>query len=166
MNSLSKSGTEEIRAHWMIRGALAQLSNWSCSAQLRKVDATPRRLVSAPKVCPNRTPDQGAVSKGGSAGQRGVRKAAQGFAKKYKPSILRAMQKAGDYYELRKKYQAGPFATCLAESLPTSILVFSGPKQCIGARKVDSKMSVRPIPLDRRRCSEAAESSPSRQRPV
>jgi glycyl-tRNA synthetase beta subunit len=116
MNFLLEIGTEEI-PHWMIPSALAQLSKLDLFGATIEVDATPRRLVVRATGLPNRTPDQEQLVKGPpiSAGE----KAAAGFAKKQgvDPS---AMQKVGDYYELRKKIEGREVRDLLAESLPAS----------------------------------------------
>jgi len=137
---LLEIGTEEI-PHWMIPSALAQLEKLDLFGATPKVDATPRRLVVRAEGLPERTPDQEQLVKGPpiSAGD----KAAQGFAKKQgvDPS---AMQKAGDYYELRKKIQGRPVRDLLAESLPTSILGIQWPKTMYWGAK-GSPRFIRPI---------------------
>ncbi len=98
MNFLLEIGTEEI-PHWMIPSALKQLAAFDLLGAEAQVDATPRRLVVRATNVPDRTPDQHQIVKGPpiSAGE----KAAAGFAKKQGVD-LSAMEKAGDYYELRK----------------------------------------------------------------
>ncbi|HTB10211.1 MAG TPA: glycine--tRNA ligase subunit beta [Bryobacteraceae bacterium] len=140
MNFLLEIGTEEI-PHWMIPSALAQLEKLDLFGATPKVDATPRRLVVRAEGLPDRTPDQEQLVKGPpiSAGE----KAALGFAKKQGVD-LSAMQKAGDYYELRKKIQGRPVRDLLAESLPTSILGIQWPKTMYWGAK-GSPRFIRPI---------------------
>jgi glycyl-tRNA synthetase beta chain len=137
---LLEIGTEEI-PHWMIPGALSQLEKLDLFGAIPKVDATPRRLVVRAEGLPDRTPDQEQLVKGPpiSAGE----KAAQGFAKKQgvDPS---AMQKAGDYYELRKKIQGRAVRDLLSESLPTSILGIQWPKTMYWGAKGGPRF-IRPI---------------------
>jgi glycyl-tRNA synthetase beta chain len=90
---------------------------------------------------PERTPDQEQLVKGPpiSAGE----KAAMGFAKKQGVDSS-ALQKSGDYYELRKKIQGRPVRDILAESLPTSILGLQWPKTMYWGAK-GSPRFIRPI---------------------
>ncbi|MGA3187253.1 MAG: glycine--tRNA ligase subunit beta [Bryobacteraceae bacterium] len=140
MNFLLEIGTEEI-PHWMIPSALAQLSKLDLFGATIEVDATPRRLVVRATGLPNRTPDQEQLVKGPpiSAGE----KAAAGFAKKQgvDPS---AMQKVGDYYELRKKIEGREVRDLLAESLPATILGIQWPKTMYWGAK-GSPRFIRPI---------------------
>ena len=140
MNFLLEIGTEEI-PHWMIPGALAQLAKLDLFGATPKVDATPRRLVVRAEGLPERTPDQEQLIKGPpiSAGD----KAAHGFAKKQgvDPS---AMQKSGDYYELRKKVPGRAVRDLLAESLPASILGIQWPKTMYWGAKGGPRF-IRPI---------------------
>jgi len=140
MNFLLEIGTEEI-PHWMIPSALSQLAKLDLFGAPPQVDATPRRLVVRATGLPERTPDQEQLVKGPpiSAGE----KAALGFAKKQgvDPS---AMQKSGDYYELRKKIPGRPVRDLLAESLPASILGIQWPKTMYWGAK-GSPRFIRPI---------------------
>jgi len=124
LDFLLEIGTEEI-PHWMIPGALAQLTKVDLLGATPSVDATPRRLVVRAEGLPERTPDSEQVVKGPpiTAGD----KAAEGFAKKQgaDPSALR---KAGNYYELVKKISGRATLDILAESLPTAILGIQWPK--------------------------------------
>jgi glycyl-tRNA synthetase beta chain len=140
MNFLLEIGTEEI-PHWMIPGALAQLAKLDLFGATPKVDATPRRLIVRAENLPERTPDQEQLVKGPpiSAGD----KAAQGFAKKQGVDFS-AMQKAGDYYELRKKIPGRPVRDLLAESLPASIIGIQWPKTMYWGAKGDPRF-IRPI---------------------
>jgi glycyl-tRNA synthetase beta chain len=124
MNFLLEIGTEEI-PHWMIPSALDQLSRLDLLGAVPLVDATPRRLVVKAGGVPERTPDQEQIVKGPplSAGE----KAAAGFAKKQGVEIS-AMQKAGDYYELRKLVPGRRAIDILAEYLPGAILALQWPK--------------------------------------
>jgi glycyl-tRNA synthetase beta chain len=139
-NFLLEIGTEEI-PHWMIPGALAQLSKLDLFGANPAVDATPRRLVVRGTGLPTRTPDQGQLVKGPpiSAGE----KAAAGFAKKQGVDIS-AMQKVGDYYELKKKIEGRPVRDLLAESLPGSILGIQWPKTMYWGAKGGPRF-IRPI---------------------
>ncbi len=140
MNLLLEIGTEEI-PHWMIPGALAQLANLDLFGATSQVDATPRRLVVRAEDLPERTPDQEQLVKGPpiSAGE----KAAQGFAKKQGVE-LSAMQKVGDYYELRKSIPGRAVRDLLAESLPASILGIQWPKTMYWGAKGGPRF-IRPI---------------------
>ncbi len=140
MNFLLEIGTEEI-PHWMIPSALAQLKKLDLQGATPAVDATPRRLVVRAEGLPERTPDQEQLVKGPpiSAGE----KAASGFAKKQGVD-LSAMQKAGDYYELRKKVEGRAVKDILAESLPISILGIQWPKTMYWGAK-GSPRFIRPI---------------------
>jgi glycyl-tRNA synthetase beta chain len=140
MNFLLEIGTEEI-PHWMIPGALSQLAKLDLFGATPQVDATPRRLVVRATGLPDRTPDQEQLVKGPpiSAGD----KAAAGFAKKQGVDVS-AMQKVGDYYELRKKIPGRPVHDILAESLPASILGIQWPKTMYWGAK-GSPRFIRPI---------------------
>ena len=140
MNFLLEIGTEEI-PHWMIPGALSQLAKLDLFGATPTVDATPRRLVVRATGLPDRTPDQEQLVKGPpiSAGD----KAAAGFAKKQGVDVS-AMQKVGDYYELRKKIPGRPVRDLLAESLPASILGIQWPKTMYWGEK-GSPRFIRPI---------------------
>src|ERR1700722_5816345 len=140
MNFLLEIGTEEI-PHWMIPSALAQLEKLDLFGATPKVDATPRRLVVRAEGLPERTPDQEQLVKGPpiSAGD----KAAQGFAKKQGVDFS-AMQKVGDYYELRKQIQGRAVRDILAESLPTAILAIQWPKTMYWGAKGGPRF-IRPI---------------------
>src|SRR5215475_11693829 len=124
MNFLLEIGTEEI-PHWMIPGALDQLSKFDLLGAVPLVDATPRRLVVKAGNVPERTPDQEQVVKGPpiSAGE----KAAAGFAKKQGVE-LSAMEKVGDYYELRKHVPGRAVSELLAQSLPETVMSIQWPK--------------------------------------
>ena len=137
---LLEIGTEEI-PHWMIPGALSQLAKLDLFGAPPTVDATPRRLVVRATGLPDRTPDQEQLVKGPpiSAGD----KAAAGFAKKQGVD-LSAMQKAGDYYELRKQIPGRAVRDLLAESLPASILAIQWPKTMYWGAK-GSPRFIRPI---------------------
>jgi glycyl-tRNA synthetase beta chain len=140
MNFLLEIGTEEI-PHWMIPGALAQLAKVDVMGNNLLVDATPRRLVLTAIEVPLRTPDEEQIIKGPpiSAGE----KAAFGFAKKQgvDPS---AMQKTGDYYELRKLVPGRRTIDILAESLPAAILSIQWPKTMCWTGKSGPRF-IRPI---------------------
>jgi len=137
---LLEIGTEEI-PHWMIPGALSQLAKLDLFGAPPTVDATPRRLVVRATGLPDRTPDQEQLVKGPpiSAGD----KAAAGFAKKQGVD-LSAMQKVGDYYELRKQIPGRAVRDLLAESLPASILAIQWPKTMYWGAK-GSPRFIRPI---------------------
>lgn len=140
MNFLLEIGTEEI-PHWMIPGALKQLATLDLFGAQLTVDATPRRLVGQAPGLPERTPDQEQIIKGPpiSAGD----KAAAGFAKKQgvDPST---MQKAGDYYELRKQVPGRRAIDILSETLPSAILGIQWPKTMYWAGKSGPRF-IRPI---------------------
>jgi glycyl-tRNA synthetase beta chain len=137
---LLEIGTEEI-PHWMIPGALKQLSAADFLGAQPRVDATPRRLVVQASGLPERTPDQEQVIKGPpvSAGD----KAAAGFAKKQGVD-LQTMQKAGDYYELHKLVPGRRAIDILAEMLPGVILGIQWPKTMYWTAK-DGPRFIRPI---------------------
>jgi glycyl-tRNA synthetase beta chain len=137
---LLEIGTEEI-PHWMIPGALKQLSAADFLGAQPRVDATPRRLVVQASGLPERTPDQELVIKGPpvSAGD----KAAAGFAKKQGVD-LQTMQKAGDYYELHKLVPGRRAIDILAEMLPGVILGIQWPKTMYWTAK-DGPRFIRPI---------------------
>ncbi len=140
MNFLLEIGTEEI-PHWMIPGALAQLAQLDLFGATPQVDATARRLVVRATGLPDRTPDQEQLVKGPpiTAGD----KAAAGFAKKQGVE-LSAMQKVGDYYELRKTIKGRAVRDILAESLPGSILGIQWPKTMYWGAKGGPRF-IRPI---------------------
>lgn len=140
MNFLLEIGTEEI-PHWMIPSALDQLKKLDLFGATPQVDATPRRLIVRATGLPERTPDQEQLVKGPpiSAGD----KAAQGFAKKQGVDFS-AMQKVGDYYELKKQIPGRPVRDLLAESLPTSILGIQWPKTMYWGAKGGPRF-IRPI---------------------
>lgn len=140
MNFLLEIGTEEI-PHWMIPGALAQLAKLDLFGVTPQVDATARRLVVRATGLPDRTPDQEQLVKGPpiTAGD----KAAAGFAKKQGVD-LSAMQKVGDYYELRKTIKGRAVRDLLAESLPGSILGIQWPKTMYWGAKGGPRF-IRPI---------------------
>jgi glycyl-tRNA synthetase beta chain len=124
LDFLLEIGTEEI-PHWMIPGALAQLTKLDLLGATPGVDATPRRLVVRAEGLPERTPDAEQVVKGPpiTAGD----KAAEGFAKK-QGADASALRKAGNYYELVKSVPGRAVRDILAESLPPAILGIQWPK--------------------------------------
>jgi len=124
LDFLLEIGTEEI-PHWMIPGALAQLSRLDLLGATPQVDATPRRLVVRAQGLPERTPDSEQIVKGPpiTAGD----KAAEGFAKK-QGADASALRKTGNYYELVKKVSGRAAGDILAESLPAAILGIQWPK--------------------------------------
>jgi glycyl-tRNA synthetase beta chain len=138
MNFLLEIGTEEI-PHWMIPGALKQLEALFRSEDL-VVDATPRRLM-VRRSYPERTPDHVMDLKGPpiSAGER----AASAFAKKHglEPSML---EKAGDYFVLRKLFPGRRTIDILGENLPKDILSIQWPKTMYWTAK-DGPRFIRPI---------------------
>jgi glycyl-tRNA synthetase beta chain len=140
MNFLLEIGTEEI-PHWMIPGALKQLEAFDLLGAKPEVDATPRRLVVRATGIPERTPDEEQIIKGPpvSAGE----KAAAGFAKKQGVE-LSAMQKAGDYYELRKQVSGRRAVDILAGSLPPAIVGIQWPKTMYWTAKNGPRF-IRPI---------------------
>ncbi len=121
---LLEIGTEEI-PHWMIPSALEQLAKIDVLGEPLFVDATARRLVLRATNVPDRTPDEQLIVKGPpiSAGD----KAAAGFAKKQGVD-LSAMEKVGDYYELRKHVSGRRAIDILSETLPAAILGIQWPK--------------------------------------
>jgi glycyl-tRNA synthetase beta chain len=138
---LLEIGTEEI-PHWMIPGALAQLAKLDLLGATANVDATPRRLVVRATGVPDRTPDQEQIIKGPpiSAGD----KAAGGFAKKQGVE-LSAMQKVGDYYELRKHVPGRRAVDILSETLPAAILALQWPKTMYWVGGKAGPRFIRPI---------------------
>jgi len=141
LDFLLEIGTEEI-PHWMIPGALEQLSKVDLFGAKPQVDATPRRLVVRAQGLPERTPDQEQVIKGPpvSAGD----KAAAGFARKQGVELA-AMTKAGDYYELRKLVPGRAVRDLLAESLPQTILGLQWPKTMYWTGGKTGPRFIRPI---------------------
>ncbi|HML15488.1 MAG TPA: glycine--tRNA ligase subunit beta [Bryobacteraceae bacterium] len=140
MNFLLEIGTEEI-PHWMIPGALKQLSSLDLMGATPLVDATPRRLVVRAQALPERTPDETQIVKGPpvSAGER----AAAGFAKKQGVD-LSAMTIAGEYYELRRNVPGRRAAEILAETLPAAIVGIQWPKTMYWTGKNGPRF-IRPI---------------------
>jgi glycyl-tRNA synthetase beta chain len=138
---LLEIGTEEI-PHWMIPNALAQLAKLDLLGATASVDATPRRLVVRATGVPDRTPDQELIVKGPpiSAGD----KAAAGFAKKQGVD-LSAMQKIGDYYELRKQVPGRRAVDILAETLPAAIMAIQWPKTMYWVGGKTGPRFIRPI---------------------
>jgi glycyl-tRNA synthetase beta chain len=138
---LLEIGTEEI-PHWMIPSALAQLAKFDVLGEAIVVDATPRRLVLSATDVPERTPDLQQIIKGPpvSAGD----KAAAGFAKKQGVE-LSAMQKVGDYYELRKHVPGRRAIDILAETLPAAILAIQWPKTMYWIGGKTGPRFIRPI---------------------
>jgi len=141
MNFLLEIGTEEI-PHWMIPGALKQLSELNLLGAQPRVDATPRRLVVQADGVPERTPDEQQIIKGPplSAGD----KAAAGFAKKQGVE-LSALVKTGDYYELRRLAPGRRTLDILAETLPTAILAVQWPKTMYWTGGKSGPRFIRPI---------------------
>lgn len=141
MNFLLEIGTEEI-PHWMIPGALDQLSKIDLLGAAPLVDATPRRLVVKAGGVPERTPDENRVVKGPpvSAGE----KAAAGFAKKQgiDPSTL---VKAGEYFEARILVPGRRSLDIFSESLPAAILGIQWPKTMYWAGGKNGPRFIRPI---------------------
>jgi glycyl-tRNA synthetase beta chain len=138
---LLEIGTEEI-PHWMIPSALEQLAKMDVLGEPLYVDATPRRLVLRATDVPERTPDVQQIVKGPpiSAGD----KAAAGFAKKQGVE-LSAMQKVGDYYELRRHVPGRRAIEILAETLPVAILGMQWPKTMYWAGGKNGPRFIRPI---------------------
>jgi glycyl-tRNA synthetase beta chain len=140
-NFLLEIGTEEV-PHWMIPSALDQLAKFEVLGEPLLVDATPRRLVLKATDVPERTPDEQQVVKGPpiSAGD----KAAAGFAKKQGVE-LSAMQKVGDYYELRKHVPGRRAIDILAETLPAAIMGLQWPKTMYWVGGKTGPRFIRPI---------------------
>src|SRR5579871_3421632 len=140
MNFLLEIGTEEI-PHWMIPAALDQLSKIDLLGAAPLVDATPRRLVVKAGGVRERTPDENRIVKGPplSAGE----KAAAGFAKKQGVE-LSALQKAGDYYELRILVPGARTLDILAQTLPAAIVALQWPKTMYWTAKNGPRF-IRPI---------------------
>jgi glycyl-tRNA synthetase beta chain len=140
VNFLLEIGTEEI-PHWMIPGALEQLSRLELGA-VPVVDATPRRLVVQASGLPRRTPDREEIVKGPpvSAGE----KAAAGFARKQgvDPAEVKPV---GAYYELRKRVPGRNTADIMAESLPSAILGIQWPKTMYWTGGKTGPRFIRPI---------------------
>jgi len=141
MNFLLEIGTEEI-PHWMIPGALKQLASMNLFGATPQVDATPRRLVVRASGLPERTPDEEQIIKGPpiSAGD----KAAGGFAKKQGVE-LSAMNKVGDYYELRKLVPGRAVRDILGETLAPTILGIQWPKTMYWVGGKTGPRFIRPI---------------------
>ncbi|MEI9812256.1 MAG: glycine--tRNA ligase subunit beta [Acidobacteriota bacterium] len=91
LDLLLEIGTEEI-PHWMVPGALEQISKWDLFGAKLTVDATARRLTVRASGLPERTPDSEQVVKGPplTSGD----KAAEGFAKKQGADVS-ALRKGG-----------------------------------------------------------------------
>src|SRR5579885_577732 len=140
MNFLLEIGTEEI-PHWMIPGALKQLSKLDLLGATPQVEATPRRLVVRATGVPERTPDQEQIVKGPpvSAGE----KAAAGFAKKQGVDASE-LRESGGYWEARKRIPGCGAAQILAETLPRSILAIQWPKTMYWTAKNGPRF-IRPI---------------------
>jgi len=140
VNFLLEIGMEEI-PHWMIPGALDQLSKLDLLGAAPLVDATPRRLVVKAGGVPERTPDEHRVVKGPpvSAGE----KAAAGFAKKQgvDPS---ALTKSGEYFEARVLVPGRRSLDILSETLPAAILAIQWPKTMYWTTKNGPRF-IRPI---------------------
>ncbi len=138
---LLEIGTEEI-PHWMIPSALEQLAKIDVLGEPLFVDATARRLVLRATNVPDRTPDEQLIVKGPpiSAGD----KAAAGFAKKQGVE-LSAMQKVGDYYELRKHVPGRRAMDILSETLPAAILGIQWPKTMYWTGGKTGPRFIRPI---------------------
>jgi len=141
MNFLLEIGTEEI-PHWMIPGALKQLASMNLFGATPQVDATPRRLVVRASGLPERRPDEEQIIKGPpiSAGD----KAAGGFAKKQGVE-LSAMNKVGDYYELRKLVPGRAVRDILGETLAPTILGIQWPKTMYWVGGKTGPRFIRPI---------------------
>ena len=124
LDFLLEIGTEEI-PHWMIPGALAQLSHIKLMGQPAQLDATPRRLVMRAKNVPERTPDREQIIKGPpiTSGEQ----AASGFAKKHSADFS-SLRQTGNYYELVKSVPGRSSIDVLAEELPKIILGIQWPK--------------------------------------
>ena len=140
MNFLLEIGTEEI-PHWMIPSAVEQLSKLDLLGAAPFVDATPRRLVVKAGGVPERTPDEEKVVKGPpvSAGE----KAAAGFAKKNGVDVS-ALQKAGEYYELRVQVPGSRALDIFSKTLPEAILNLQWPKTMYWTAKNGPRF-IRPI---------------------
>ncbi|MEQ1885533.1 MAG: glycine--tRNA ligase subunit beta [Bryobacteraceae bacterium] len=138
---LLEIGTEEI-PHWMIPGALDQLSKLNLFGASVTVDATPRRLVVRATGVPEHTPDEEQIVKGPpvSAGEKAI----AGFAKKQGVDVS-AMQKVGEYYELRKSIPGRPVRELLAETLPAIILGLQWPKTMYWTGGKTGPRFIRPI---------------------
>jgi len=141
LDFLLEIGTEEI-PHWMIPGALAQLSKLDLLSAAARVDATPRRLVVEASNLPDRTPDRAEIVKGPpvSSGE----KAALGFAKKQGVDPSQVKQ-AGNYYELHKTTPGRLAIDILAESLPAAILALQWPKTMYWTGGKTGPRFIRPI---------------------
>ena len=141
MNFLLEIGTEEI-PHWMIPGALDQLSKLDLLGAVPLVDATPRRLVVKAGGVPERAPDREQLVKGPpiAAGE----KAAVGFARKHSVDPSSLVQ-VGDYFELRRLVPGRRAMPFLWETLPPAILGIQWPKTMYWTGGKSGPRFIRPI---------------------
>jgi len=141
MNFLLEIGTEEI-PHWMIPGALIQLSAMDLFGATPEVDATPRRLVIRASNVAERTPNQELTITGPpiSAGE----KAAAGFARKQQVDPGTLIQ-IGDYFALHKQIPGRAVRDILSETLPSTILGIQWPKTMYWVGGKTGPRFIRPI---------------------
>jgi glycyl-tRNA synthetase beta chain len=145
LDFLLEVGTEEI-PHWMIPGALDQLSKMNLFGAVPNVDATPRRLVVRASGLPEKQADsEELVSGPPKAGGSG---AANGFAKKMGVTVDRLESittPKGEYFAFRKKTAGRLTSEMLAESLPQTILGLQWPKTMYWTGGKTGPRFIRPI---------------------
>ena len=145
---LLEIGTEEI-PHWMIPSALAHLAKLDLFGATPTVDATPRRLVVRATGLPDRTPDQEQIIKGPPILHPRTKLPAD--SPKKQGVELSAMQKVGDYYELRKHVPGRRAVDILSETLPAAIPGSTVAQDDVLGRRQSGSSIHPPDPLDRRR---------------
>ncbi len=139
---LLEIGTEEI-PHWMIPGALDQLTNViEFMGHKVHVDATSRRLAAWTSNLPERQSDVKSRSQGPavSAGE----KAAAGFARKNNISVD-ALTVEGGYYFFDRVIPGRSYLDLLAEGLPDQILSIKWPKTMYWTGGKTGPRFIRPI---------------------
>ena len=151
MNFLLEIGTEEI-PHWMIPGALKQLSALDLLGAKPEIDATPRRLVVRATGVPERTPDTEDVllgpapSPGFSAGMA-MDKATEGWIKKHKLDIqdvyIQETEK-GRRWGAARRIPGKRALDIFSETLPVAIVGIQWPKTMYWTAKNGPRF-IRPI---------------------
>jgi len=151
MNFLLEIGTEEI-PHWMIPGALRQLSALDLLGGVAEVDATPRRLVVRASHVPERTPDTEEVLLGpapppGYSAGAPMDKATEGWIKKntldIKDVYIQETAK-GRRWGVTKRIPGRRALDILSETLPAAIVGIQWPKTMYWTAKNGPRF-IRPI---------------------
>lgn len=153
MKFLLEIGTEEI-PHWMIPGALGQLSRLDLLGATPRVDATPRRLVVHADGVPERSPDTEDVLLGPAKTTPGLTpgtpmdKATEGWIKKHRlelADIKFQETEKGTRWVATRRVAGRQSADIFAQTLPTAIFGIQWPKTMYWTGSKTGPRFIRPI---------------------